>query len=129
MRSLLAWIIVSLLFSLPWGVKAGAEDGCFRQPVAFKGKVIQVRPPLLVVRNRQKIYFVRLGPLRLWQELGVSLRPGDRVGVRGWLCGEVVLPEVIRYPGGKVRFRDQWGRPLWRRRWWPGPRRRFWHRW
>ncbi len=94
------------------------EGCCGRKRLSVEGKVLEWRPPLLVVETRRgETLYVRLGPYRFWGKRKLALRPGERVFLQGWLCGEIFLPEVIRFRGKELRLRDERGRPLWNRPW------------
>ncbi|MBX6424022.1 hypothetical protein [Thermosulfurimonas sp. F29] len=113
----LSFLILVLIFANGNVPLRGAERGCcWRKKVLVVGRVVEWRPPLLTLRTSSgKMLYIRMGPYRFWHRLRLELNPGEKVLVKGWRCGEVLIPETLESPAGRLRLRDERGWPLWRR--------------
>ncbi len=84
--------------------------------VEMSGKVEDVSPPVAFVVSEGTRYVLRLGPYWFWTERNYTLTRGEEVEIKGWKCGEMVLPkEIVKADGTVLSFRDENGIPLWRR--------------
>ncbi len=125
MKRFLLFLI--LVFGLSSPLQAGRHCGDHWSEITIRGQIVRLRPPLAVIETPQgETYFVRLGPYRFWRTQGYKLKVGDKVKIRGFRCGEMLFPKVIRWRGGQIRLRDESGVPRWKK---PLAPRRFWPWW
>ncbi|HFC96956.1 MAG TPA: hypothetical protein ENJ40_00660 [Thermosulfurimonas dismutans] len=123
------WILL-LIFLWGWFSGPGLRaQGCWEgRKVRITGWVREWRPPLLVVETPEgETFYLRLGPYRFWRKWERSLRPGLKIWIQGWRCGDMLIPEVLKSRHLQLRLRDEQGWPLWRRPC-PWEKRRF-RRW
>ncbi|OAQ20978.1 hypothetical protein [Thermosulfurimonas dismutans] len=114
------FLLIGFLFlgasqtAFAWGGCSRGEK--WRNEVKVIGRIIKIRPPLAVLETPQgETLYIRLGPYQFWKAMGYSLRKGEKVIIRGYRCGDIIFPKVIRHRGGKIRLRNEKGIPLWRK--------------
>lgn len=111
------WIVLFLISFFVWlKVPLAWEHSCsWHKKVRIIGKILEWRPPLMIIQTSSgEKFYVRLGPYRFLKE-ELKFKAGEKVTVKGWLCGDMLLPETVESGEGRLRLRDERGWPLWKK--------------